>query len=843
MQKRGESYMGIHPLVGKEEIERSYRDYLLTSFHINDAGISKKFEKELKKPGVLSKGPYLEVTAPYKKADTINDLIQQNKLSPLFRQLNQQELPGDRELYTHQVKAIEKALQGRNFVVATGTGSGKTESFMLPILNSLFQEKEAGKLTSGVRAIFIYPMNALVNDQIKRLRTLLADTPYITYGRYTGETEEYKQKAESEYKNMNPGERRIPNELLSREEMRENPPHILITNYAMLEYLLLRPNDTPLFDGIYSNHWKFMVLDEAHTYNGAKGIEVGMLLRRLKERVLKNRPYHGSFQCIATSATLGTGKKAQKQVLQFASNIFDEPFEYISEQDNDLITSDRIDYRTLYIPKYRPDWSIYEKLEEITKNKEVDFSKVNNLLDHGITKEQLIEIKGFSRNSQRFCFEFLKNDYNLNMLRELLNGKPKLLTNLLDTIQTELVRERKSVPKDLQEDVIRLVALAVKAKAKESEEPLLPARYHVFVRALEGAYVQFYPTLSISLHNKNVDSETSSPVYEMGVCSSCGQVHLIGDEVEGKLIHRQEHKKQVDIHYNAYMIIDRNFKEILPDEDEEIEETADGPREIYELCPCCSSIWRKGEGIKDCCQQSVTSGVKPILLLKEKMLINKHSPCNKCGKKKHNPVRLFLTGQDGPSSVLATALYQQLVLGSSDGKDASNGGLELKNSPDDPFSHFLNNNSERQEYKEEKDYEPQKLLIFSDSRQEAAYFAPFLERTYSNIIWRKLIYDVLKKYDKGEDIGLNSLSEDVRRLAEDKGMLLYSGDELEKKETAQKQVMREFVRGEESVSLEGSGLISFHLNLPDPIKKQADKFGGGFWVIWRRVCDNVGSII
>lgn len=305
--------MGIHPLYGKNNIDIAYRDYLASSFPINDEIIEESFLKELSKENLLSKGPYLEVTAPYKKGSSVAELVSEGQLSPRFLQMNQHELPMDRALYTHQERAIRKANEQKNFIVSTGTGSGKTESFMLPILDSLFREAEKGTLTPGVRALFVYPMNALANDQMKRLRSLLKDTPEITFGRYTGETEQFEKDALNKYKHQNPNVERIPNELLSRKEMRDSPPHILVTNYAMLEFLLLRPNDTSFFDGPYSNNWKFIVLDEAHSYNGANGIEIGMLLRRLKDRVLKERPFRGSLQCIATSATLGTGEDVKEK--------------------------------------------------------------------------------------------------------------------------------------------------------------------------------------------------------------------------------------------------------------------------------------------------------------------------------------------------------------------------------------------------------------------------------------------------------------------------------------------------------------------------------------------------
>src|SRR5690606_23425070 len=130
---------------------------------------------------------------------------------PGVRSLAGPALPLDRPLYRHQDQAIRKATAGRNIVVATGTGSGKTESFLLPILNALSAEHRAGTLGPGVRALLLYPMNALANDQMKRLRELLAVAPHITFGRYTGDTEERTRQAEDTFASLNPGEPRLPN--------------------------------------------------------------------------------------------------------------------------------------------------------------------------------------------------------------------------------------------------------------------------------------------------------------------------------------------------------------------------------------------------------------------------------------------------------------------------------------------------------------------------------------------------------------------------------------------------------------------------------------------------------
>jgi ATP-dependent helicase YprA (DUF1998 family) len=144
---------------------------------------------------------------------------------------------------------------------------------------------------------------------------------WSSFRRYTGETEEREGNAVGKYRKMF-GREPHANEIVSRERMRQTPPHILLTNYAMLEYLLLRPADNVFFDGEYSRHWRFLILDEAHTYTGAKGIEMAMLLRRLKDRVVQGE--EGRLRCMITSATLGRGEDDFPDVAQFARRLLGE---------------------------------------------------------------------------------------------------------------------------------------------------------------------------------------------------------------------------------------------------------------------------------------------------------------------------------------------------------------------------------------------------------------------------------------------------------------------------------------------------------------------------------------
>jgi ATP-dependent helicase YprA (DUF1998 family) len=242
-------------------------------------------------------------------------------------------LRAERRLYRHQEQSIRAVGKGRNVVVATGTGSGKTESFLYPILLHLYQEFQAGTLCPGVRALVLYPMNALANDQCDRLGEIckrLADenSPFrLTFGQYIGETPESENDSQRHARDHMA--ERLPGELVLRSEMRTTPPHILLTNYSMLEYLLLRPDDSPLFDDGRARWWTFLVLDEAHQYRGAKGIEMAMLLRRLKQR-LREGGRTGPFRCLATSATLVGGEGDKSSVAQFAADLFGDTF---NEQD------------------------------------------------------------------------------------------------------------------------------------------------------------------------------------------------------------------------------------------------------------------------------------------------------------------------------------------------------------------------------------------------------------------------------------------------------------------------------------------------------------------------------
>lgn len=312
-----------------ESIRQRYENYLKTSFYFKDPDLRASFQAALQEEASLLKGPYSEPARHFRTGVSARDLAREcfpGTVGELLPALMEQ------PLYVHQEHAIRVAhVESRNIVVATGTASGKTESFLYPILLELYRQHLAGELEQpGVRAMILYPMNALANDQRERLGSICRDLSEAassfgpTFGQYIGQTPQNRRDGRRNADWW--AEHRLPGELVFRDEMRVTPPHILLTNYSMLEYLLIRPDDSLLFDSGRGERWQFIVLDEAHQYRGAKGMEMGMLIRRLKQR-LRDGGRKGPFRCIATSATLSSGEReADKQVVgEFATELFGEP--------------------------------------------------------------------------------------------------------------------------------------------------------------------------------------------------------------------------------------------------------------------------------------------------------------------------------------------------------------------------------------------------------------------------------------------------------------------------------------------------------------------------------------
>ena len=464
------------PIQASNNIRDEFISYISTSFHLADQEYARQFKEALGKESAVSKGPYLDISDSFESGKSITTLIGENEMSPLFQELEPGVPEGDKEiklvrgLYKHQEKAIRKINAGKNIVVTTGTGSGKTECFILPIINHLLREKEAGTLNDGVRAILIYPMNALANDQMKRLRLILKQYPDITFGVYNSSTQHEDSAGIAEYGRVFKDKdgrplKPLKNEAVSRKTMQTRPPHILVTNYAMLEYMMLRPNDDLVFSGA---KLRFLVLDEAHIYRGATGIETSLLLRRLKARI--SNP--GEVHHILTSATLG-GKEADADIVSFASTLCDARFDA-----DDIIRS------TTVMPPL-PAVSRDIPFEVFARLAHPDTSMDAILKQYGISVNS-------SQNDSEILYDLCVSSKAYKILRECA-VRPMTVHEIASAMRNYM---------DLRDiDLVNLIHVA--SKAEKNKTALIKARYHMFVRALEGTFITLNPNKKLFLTRQN----------------------------------------------------------------------------------------------------------------------------------------------------------------------------------------------------------------------------------------------------------------------------------------------------------------------------------------------------
>lgn len=740
----------IDPLSTANRVSSSYQRYLTTFLPLRDTKLREGLADAVSRRDMMTKGPFLEASPPYASGASIRELVDGGVLSREFLNLCSPALPADRPLYRHQEEAVRKAADGRSLVVATGTGSGKTESFLVPILDSLCREKAAGTLTPGTRALLLYPMNALANDQVKRLREVLADYPDITFGRYTGETKETPRDAEELFASVNPGVKRIPNELLSRREMRENPPHILLTNYAMLEYLLLRPADMDLFEGQHGGNWKWLAIDEAHVYTGSLGSEIAMLLRRLRERVSGAQ----DLQAILTSATVGSDNEV---VAQFASNLSGATVTWEPDQPErqDIVMAAR---RAL--PGHGawrlPDTGAFHHLAEAT--------------DPGPELLAAARSQGWRGDN---AGDALAAEEHVVALRRRLAAGPLTIDQLTRS---------GSNPESPWSAEALTACVQVASRLKDSTgTAVLNARYHLFAKAAEGAFTCLGaqgPHVVLSRHERCPTCD--DPAFEIGACSRCGHVYLCGRVEPTATGDRLVPVPRSDIHATWFML-DPEVQAIdqVLDEDDAVltdDESATNPSEVTYLCVTCGSLHNHPGCPNTACSGTVT---RPVQRLASATAAN--DKCGSCGRQAADLVRPFSTGNDAAAAVLATALYQEIPPAFDQAQGLPGEG--------------------------------RKLLLFSDSRQAASFFASYLETSFDTIRRRSLVLSALPTSIAGEagPAFVEDVITDVAKAGLRHQLFNRRDSRQKREEAAGLWVMQELLSIDDRQSLEGLGQISVRL--------------------------------
>lgn len=315
-----------------QNVKQQVLYYLQSTFDFRDDQVEAAFLEFLEDPGMgIFKGPWAILQRPYRRAD--EGYRNPMAIAPPFHP------------FMHQDRAwrrlASRGQKPRPTIITTGTGSGKTECFLFPILDHCLRLKQEGQ--RGIKAIILYPMNALAADQGKRFAKAVYDFPElrnagIRVGNYTGRYEAGEARDDSGTRNMSRAEC-----ITSHQAQQEEPPDILLTNYKMLDFLLMRPSDKNLWRYNEPGVLQYLVLDELHTYEGAQGSDVACLIRRLKERLDAGK---GNLCVVGTSATLDSSKdeegdfcdakvSSKDRLADFASKLFEEdiPVEGVIAED------------------------------------------------------------------------------------------------------------------------------------------------------------------------------------------------------------------------------------------------------------------------------------------------------------------------------------------------------------------------------------------------------------------------------------------------------------------------------------------------------------------------------
>ena len=761
--------MGFDILQASKNITEKYIRYLKTVFDIDDPTYKKLFNQEINNIGSFSKGPYLDVVDSFESGMKVQDLIDDGILSKDFKYI-----PDiySKTLYKHQEISVKKLSEGKNVVVSTGTGSGKTESFLVPIINSLMKEKEEkGTITPGVRALLIYPMNALANDQISRLRSVLANYPSITFGAYTGQTPEGEERALERYKALNNGSKPLKNEIISRSRMKDTPPNILITNYSMLEYLMLRPKDNSFFQGQHSHNWRFVVLDEAHTYSGSTGIEVSMLLRRLKAYLQDS-----DIRYILTSATLG-GEKTNNEVAQFASNLCDAPF-----SSEDIIRAHRI---------------------KLTRDSEngiclgtADYIEMNDIVESGYSDEKILDmLKNYtkteldSKDFYEYLFDYLLRDETFWKVKRFL-ASPKTVAELCKAVNWS------------EKEVSAFVNVA--SKAVKNRKTLFDARYHMFVRATEGVFVTLgdHKELSLTRQNTKFVNDKEYKFFEIVTCSQCHAIYLLGAiETDEKGVDHLVQKTNLggENIREAFLIGDK----VNDDDDDAKLEDQNLKVRGYELCPHCGFIRDTNMVHKTHCKHDENSYIK-LIKVSQSERTGRVTKCIKCeGTNNTGILRSFFSGQEASTSVIGTALFEELP-----NKEIK---ITTQVDEDDGFDDGFGDGFGDPVEKIETVSKAKQFIAFSDNRQAAAFFATYFYGTYQGLLYSRVVYDNIKKLpDEGKPLTnfVKDMSMDFRnhKIAD-----MYDGNPDYLKESW-KAIMKELIQSYARNSLIGLGLMKVDFN-------------------------------
>lgn len=716
-----------NPVTLSRSLEAIIRRYLRSALPISRKypNLAREIEQLLMQPGLLLKGPFVEALPDYHKAGSLRALTTGE--APLLHQdfalLSANEFI--RPLHRHQGEALQAIVgEQRNVVVATGTGSGKTECFLYPILDSLLKETSDERKRPGVRALLVYPLNALANDQLyKRIVPLFVGrfaAAGIKVGRFTGLTRDdiKRESAVQDVITSDPALRALfggvipSNWQLTRQEMLAHPPHVLITNYAMLEHLLLFPKNAALF-----RHpmLRFLVLDEVHTYAGAQASEVALLVRKLRRR-LGLAPER--IRCIGTSASLAKGVEAERDILRFATDLFGTPFTRVirgQRQEHVLLT----DKTSTPFSLPASAWASLGKV--IT---------VPDQSDQQVVEGWNITVNGLGLS------EALKSALKLTPTEPLEPGLARLFARAREMrLASEALAGAGAMPfnalakgvfgedgVEAEAGLAGLVSVGIRARLQPEEFSLLPARYHFFTNGVENVTVRLasggegFAEARLGDHFE----EGGQRLYRLLVCRKCGQPYVEGFQEGTELLSTRRKAPRAE---RRIMWLGEPAAHFDDEDDDSSQEAAD-PDDVWQLNPQTGDI------------NPATGPTIPLRLVTLSAdadgggrYLRKCPACGGTAGTDAEVVTGFHPGNFALSAVVTDALYQRL--------------------PEKPEAWQTPGRGRR-------------LLAFSDNRQDAAFFAPYLQRTNQDILLRWAVMRAFDESPGGQR--LNRLTSNVHDL-------------------------------------------------------------------------------
>lgn len=459
----------------RDKVVSNYRHYIESFVRIQDERID-KYVRDHFDQGTLWPDAILQLNPAYEPGATLDELAARGRIlrstADFFRNSGGKPL----RLYRHQEEAIEIAHRNEPYVVTTGTGSGKSLAYLIPIVDHVLRNRPE---KHQVRAIIVYPMNALINSQFKALENYANNNPgtALRFDRYTGQEQ---------------------NE--ARQRILDDPPHILLTNYVMLEYMMLRPAERHFTDRATAN-LEFIVLDEMHTYRGRQGADVAMLMRRLRERSGNRRLLN-----IGTSATVASGGKREdrrRAAAEVATKLFGVEVPVTNVVDETL-------RRAIQVPSPTAPEAVRRAAEEA-------FPAAN--------------ISAFTRSALAAWVEstFGLEDEDGRLVRK----KP------IEFVEgVAALSDASGLSRQICEDKLRAVLALGNQIRNENGEPVFAFRLHQFLAAGGTVYATLEPS---GTRYKTLEGQHYAPgkdsdrlLYPLVFCRECGQEYYMVSRREGE---------------------------------------------------------------------------------------------------------------------------------------------------------------------------------------------------------------------------------------------------------------------------------------------------------------------